>query len=366
MLLAEFITAHRDQILQQWEKFAQLISGFAPLPRWILRDHAGTIIDLMARQLANPPAAPTYSLSRTAETASPVEDVTAAHVNIRIASGFDLAQIVSEYCVLRACVVGLWREHAPDSFATGAAELTTFNEIVDSHIRAAVAYYKDHESKYRDRFLGILGHDLRNPINAIVLAAAALAEQGLNQQQLKTLTAIQNSSDRLTRMVNDILDFARGRLGLPMPITRTPSHLGLIAHDVVSEVQAAYPGSVVDWQADGDLNGDWDADRLKQVVVNLLTNAIQHGTGDRVSLTVKSDERFVILEVRNQGPPIPAELLPSMFDPLVRGSSASRNQQGLGLGLFIADQIVSAHKGTIAVTSSQDDGTTFVVRLPRR
>lgn len=365
MRLAEFIRADRDQILQQWEKFAELISGTAPLPRWVLRDHAASIIELMAQQLAAPPAR-TYALSSTSETVEgPVEAVTAAHVKVRIGSGFDLAQIVSEYCALRRCAIGLWRDKEPSSFDQGAAELTEFDEIVDAHIMAAVSHYKDHESKYRDRFLGILGHDLRNPINAIVLTTAALAEQGLNPQQLKTLAGIENSSRRLTDMVNDILDFARGRLGVPMPITRMPANLGFIAREVVSEVQAAIAGCRVEFRTEGDLSGDWDAKRLKQVVANLLINAIQHGTGDRVTLTVKSDDTSAVLEVHNQGPPIPAELLPCMFDPLVRGSHSS-GDHGLGLGLFIADEIISAHNGTIAVTSSQETGTTFVVRLPRR
>ena len=158
MYLAEFIKTHRDQILEQWEKFADLVSGVSPLPKWVLRDHAGSIIEVMAQQLARS-AAHTYALTSTSEVMTgPVEVVTDTHVKIRIGSGFDLAQIVAEYCALRTSVVGLWREHEPSSFNAGAAEITKFDEIVDAHIMASVSHYKDHESKYRDRFLGILGH----------------------------------------------------------------------------------------------------------------------------------------------------------------------------------------------------------------
>ncbi|MBV8452495.1 MAG: sensor histidine kinase [Deltaproteobacteria bacterium] len=364
MLLVEFIKNHKDNILRQWETFAEQIAG--SLPRWILRDHAAAIIELIAQQMANS-SPPTRQLSSTAAAVGdPIEYLVAAHVKLRIDSGFDLAQIVSEYCTLRACAIGLWREHDEGGFNAGAAEISRFAELVDEHITAAVSFYKEQESNYRDRFLGILGHDLRNPINAIVLAAARLAEQGLDEQQLKTLAVMQNSTRRLIGMVNDVLDFARGRLGSPMPITMGTANLGLIAREVIDEVQAANPGYLIDFQTDGDLSGHWDIDRLKQALTNLLINAIQHGSGDHVTLTAKSDNTFVVLEVHNRGPAIPAELLPTMFDPLVRGSSHNRDENGLGLGLFIVDQIISAHKGTIAVTSSEDSGTTFVVRLPRQ
>ena len=198
-----------------------------------------------------------------------------------------------------------------------------------------------------------------------MLAAAALAEQGLKPEQYKTLAGIQSSARRLTALVDDILDFARGRLGVPMPINRMPVNLGSITRDMLDEVRATNSGCSIDFQAEGSLNGNWDANRLKQVVANLVINAIQHGAGNRVTVRVRSDDTSAILEVHNQGPPIPAEMLPSMFDPLVRSSHSSR-EGGLGLGLFIADEIVSAHKGKIAVTSSQETGTTFVVRLPLR
>jgi signal transduction histidine kinase len=365
MHLARFIREESSQILQQWEKFTQKISA-NPLPKWILRDHAAQIVDLIAQQLSVRTDVSAAASEAAQTTEDSLEYLAGAHVRIRIDSGFDLAQIVSEYCALRSCVLSLWREHEPDKFEAGALEITRFDEIVDACITAAVAYYKDHESQYRDRFLGILGHDLRNPINAIVLAAAALAEQRLTEAQLKIVTSIQNSAHRLTGMVNDIIDFARGRLGSPMPISTVPLDLGLIAREVVDEVQAANPRCQIHVEIDGDLKGEWDAGRLKQMIANLLLNGIQYGTGDFVKLKVTGENDFITLETYNEGPPIPPELLPSIFDPLVRGLDSNRNQQGLGLGLFIVDEIVRAHHGTITVNSSRESGTAFVVRLPRR
>jgi signal transduction histidine kinase len=363
--LAEFMTINRDHILREWEEFARKISG-GDLPRWILRDHAAEIVKFAAERMQSPSLPVEQRLVDAAEgKPGPVQNVAAAHVNLRIDSGFDLAQIAAEYCALRACVLRLWREHHPDNFNAGAIEITRFAEVVDENITAAVALFKERESQYRDRFLGILGHDLRNPINGVVIGAASLAQQGLDEQQLKTIGRILNSARQLSAMANDILDFARGRLGSPMPITRAAANMGVVVREVVDNVQAGNPGSVIGFESDGDPNGYWDIDRLKQMVFNLLTNAIQHGTDKKIQVTVKSDESVIVLQVHNEGPAIPKDLLATMFDPLVRGTSASQDPANLGLGLFIVKEIVSAHNGAIAVTSSEDAGTIFVVRLPR-
>jgi signal transduction histidine kinase len=233
-------------------------------------------------------------------------------------------------------------------------------------VAETVPIYEQREAQYRDRFLGILGHDLRNPLNSISLSATSLAgAKELNEKQLGAVSRILSSVRRMDHMVSDILDFARGRLGSPMPITPAAANLGTLVREVADEVQSANPGFSLDVDTNGDLSGDWDTERLKQLLSNLLLNAIQHGNGKNVAVTTKSDETFVLLEVCNEGPPIPKELLGTMFDPLVHGRSSDQNSAGLGLGLFIVNGLVSAHKGTIAVTSSQDVGTTFSVRLPR-
>src|SRR5215475_8806982 len=167
MKLAEFIRSNSDQILQEWEDFAEKISDVA-LPRWLLRDHAAAIIKLIADRMEAPALPVEQRLEAAVEGGpGPVQNVTAAHVKIRINSGFDLAQITAEYCVLRACVSRLWRLKDPSGFEAGAAEITRLAELVDENVTAAVVDYKEREGQYRDRFIGILGHDLRNPINAI-------------------------------------------------------------------------------------------------------------------------------------------------------------------------------------------------------
>jgi signal transduction histidine kinase len=337
------------------------------LPRWILRDHAPAIVKYIADDM-EVPQAPTEeeAKSKGEQPSGPTEHTAAVHVSLRIESGFDLVQIMAEYRELRSCVLRMWRQGYPDSFAGGAAEITRFAEAIDQNVAEAVPYYQERETQYRDRFLGILGHDLRSPINAITLGAYLLTSNGLNEKQRGTVSRILNSARRLNRMVSDLLDFSRGRLGSPMLIAAAEANLGQLVGEVVNEVQTANPQFIVNFDSNGDLEGRWDVERLKQVAANLLLNAIQHGAGKEIKVTVTGEENSVVIAVQNEGPPIPKELQVTMFDPLVQGKKPDPTRSGLGLGLFIVNEIVAAHHGTIEVTSTQDSGTIFSVRLPRR
>jgi signal transduction histidine kinase len=365
--LSEFIRANIDRIVHEWEEFAKTLGAGNALPRWILRDHAVAIVTYIADDMELPQAPiEEKAKSEGKGPTGPIDHVATVHVSLRIESGFDLVQIMAEYRALRATVLRLWRQTHPDDFAAGALEITRFAEAIDQNVAEAVPYYEERESQYRDRFLGILGHDLRNPINAIAVGASLLASDGLNEKQLGTVSRILNSARRLNRMVSDILDFSRGRLGSPMPIAAVPADFGKIVREVAVEVQTANPGFDVMCKTEGTLDGKWDVERLKQAVSNLLLNAIQHGTGKQVVASTSSDENSVLLTVHNDGPPIPQQLLTTMFDPLVQGRTPEPNRTGLGLGLFIVNEIVSAHHGTITVTSTEGAGTTFTIRLPRR
>jgi signal transduction histidine kinase len=174
-------------------------------------------------------------------------------------------------------------------------------------------------------------------------------------------------------MIGDLLDFTGGGLGVGMPVSPAPLDLRGLCAEVVDEVRAAHPGRTVRFEPHGDLAGEWDAARLRQLVSNLLGNAVQHG-GDTgpVDLAARTEgTTHVRLDVRNGGPPIPPDLLPTIFDPLVRGSAAAepkkqRRPGSIGLGLYIAREVATAHGGTIDVASSEAEGTVFTVRLPRR
>jgi signal transduction histidine kinase len=365
MRLAAFIRSDAERILREWEEFVKTLRPGAVLPRWLLRAYGAAILQSIADAIERPERGPEQAAQTRGEaTAAPIERVAAVHVDLRIESGFDLAQIIAEYRALRSSILRLWRAGEP--LAHGAEEMSRLTEAIDQAVEQTVSIYEEREARYRDRFLGMLGHDLRNPLNSILLGAVAMSEASdLDDRQRKTVARILGSVRRLDRMVSDILDFARGRLGSAMPIVLTPINLGTALREIADEVQSANPGFAIDLVVNGELRGEWDPERLKQAVSNLLLNAIQHGSGNRVALAATGDEDAVVLEVHNEGPPIPREMVGTIFDPLVHGRNSDQSRTGLGLGLFIVNEIVSAHRGTIAVTSSAEAGTTFSVRLPR-
>jgi sigma-B regulation protein RsbU (phosphoserine phosphatase) len=215
----------------------------------------------------------------------------------------------------------------------------------------------------RDRFIAILGHDLRNPLSAIMTSAELLAEAGLDGIFARAVDRIARSTQRMGAMIGDLLDFARGRLGGGIPIEREPCDLGRIAGDEVDEMRQAYPGRDIRCEATGDLAGAWDADRIEQLLSNLIGNSIQHGI-DPISVSARDAGEVVVVAIHNGGPPIPPATLPRLFEPFQQGAPGA--SEGLGLGLYIAGEIVRAHGGTIGVTSSEAEGTTVTVSLPRR
>ena len=219
---------------------------------------------------------------------------------------------------------------------------------------------------FREQFIGVLGHDLRNPLSAIRASAELVLRKPLDPGQEKALSRIVHSSERMSRMISDVLDLARGHLGGGLPLHRQPTHLRELCRRVVDELRVAHPRHRLHLALEGSGCGEWDPDRVAQVISNLVGNALEHGAPDRpvrVKVFDTSDE--VTLEVHNEGPPIPEALLPVIFEPF-RGTAAGRGRpRSLGLGLYIVQEIVRAHGGAVEVRSSAEDGTTFRVRLPR-
>jgi len=216
----------------------------------------------------------------------------------------------------------------------------------------------------RERFIAILGHDLRTPLSAILMGVELLGD--LPRPEADTVARIGRSAHRMEAMIRDVLDFARGRLGGGIPVVPRSIDLGQICRDLVDEMKQAYPARKISFEAVGELGGRWDPDRAEQVLSNLLGNAVKHGVGPIV-VTSRDEGNAVVTTIHNQGPPIPAALMPTLFDPFTGTSNdAKPGPQGLGLGLYIASEIVHAHGGTISVTSVEDEGTTFAIRWPRK
>lgn len=226
---------------------------------------------------------------------------------------------------------------------------------------------RERSDHLRELFIGVLGHDLRDPLAAIVMGASLLLDSDdIAPEHTRVLERIASSAERMGRMVTDILDFTRGRVGGGIPLHRAPVDLHAIVRAAVAEVEVAYPRRAVEVVTSGSIIGEWDGDRLAQVVSNLLTNAMEHGDPAKpVRVRLAEEHGSLRLEVHNDGHPIPEAALPLLFDPFRRGGARGSSTKGLGLGLYIAQQIVRAHGGTLTVESSPDRGTTFTVVLPR-
>lgn len=224
--------------------------------------------------------------------------------------------------------------------------------------------------EFREQFIGMLGHDLRNPLNALSVSAQQLQRRGgLDERQAGLTHRILTSADKMDRMIRQLLDFARARLGGGIPVVRAPGDLFDAVRRTVEELRASHPGRVVQLEMLGDGRGDWDADRLEQALGNLLANALKYSSPDTpVTVQAEGGPKGAVVRVNNQGTPIPPEELPHVFNAWRRGRrtrSEDGSAAGLGLGLYIAHQIVRGHGGDVEVSSSAPGGTTFTVRLPR-
>jgi signal transduction histidine kinase len=241
------------------------------------------------------------------------------------------------------------------------------------HVAAGVARFAATKElqetvHFNEMFTGVLGHDLRNPLGAIMIAAQHAARRNDTEKLRAPLSRIITSGGRMARMIDQLLDFTRIRLGVGagLPIDPRPCDLLPVIRQVVDELQSTNPAQVLNVQNVGNTEGAWDPDRLGQVFSNLIANAIQHGTAQSpVAIRVLGVRHDCLrVEVRNRGT-IPADLLPRVFEPLARGNRRSDRSQGLGLGLYISNQLVKAHGGQIEVLCTPDQETIFTAVLPR-
>ncbi|HEY3446887.1 MAG TPA: ATP-binding protein [Myxococcales bacterium] len=219
--------------------------------------------------------------------------------------------------------------------------------------------------KVRERMVAALGHDLRQPLAAVMLALDALeSEEKLDADLRSILRKTRRSAGRIEAMIRDLLDFSGAVAGLALQVVPQEADLRGIAESVVEELQVVDPKLQVNIRVAGSLRGSWDEGRLEQVLTNLLTNAARYGEpGSPVEVRLAGDDAEVSVEVCNRGESIPAEVQERLFQPFVR---ASRKGPGLGLGLFIVREIARAHGGSVSLRSCPAEGTVFTVNLPRR
>ncbi|MGF6457884.1 ATP-binding protein [Pseudomonas frederiksbergensis] len=372
MRLSDFILKNLEPILEAWEEFARSVD--TPMPAMDsrgLRDHAEYILrsvalDMRTSQTEQQQIDKSHGLGLIAEDESAAQ----SHAVTRLMAGFTLDQMVSEYRALRSSVLRLWLAQGYAGEDHQIVDMIRFNEAIDQALVESIAAYGQAVETTRKTVLGVLGHDLRTPLGAVMLGADLLRQtEELGSRGKKIIAQIATSVQNANQMVNDLLDLARCNLGTGIPVRPESTDLSSVCRAVVDELIIAHPKAHIVFNATGSVTGQYDPSRMAQVFSNLIGNAVRHGDSQRpINATLNGDGTIACFCVQNYGEPIPPSVLPSLFNPEGRYSRYSQGEQGapsgLGLGLFIAAQIVESHGGEIEVESTLEQGTIFRVVLP--
>lgn len=286
------------------------------------------------------------------------------HAIERLGYGVGLETLMREYSKLRVVIT---REllALPVVDAELRDSMLRLHEGLDIAVNEMMARYAARREEIRERFMAILGHDLREPVATATISARMLASNpALEKEHRLVASRIGRACDRMQRMINDVLDFARGHLGAGIPAHPTPNDMGEICRAAVDEISGANPQRELTVDVSGDLRGTFDRDRVHQALTNLISNAIHHTDGPiEIRARESHDREALVTEVTSHGVVLAEELRRRIFDPFAQGE-APGTKNGVGLGMFIVQQIAIAHGGTCDVTSDES-GTTFSIRWPR-
>ncbi len=372
MDISAFITRNMDAILIEWEAFAATFGAVADkMSSKELRDHAKQILEYIALDIRlHESVEETEQKSKgLSEREADAESASSIHGRLRHASGFSLLQLIAEYRALRASVLQLWGEQSVDANQVTTKDMMRFNEAIDQSLAEAAVAYSDKANQTRDTFLAVLGHDLRSPLAATAMAGSFLTRAGVGDDQTQQIgMRVKRSAATMNGMVNDLLELARTQLGDGIPIVRANCDILEVCQWSIEDASAAHPQSQFVLESSGELIGSFDHPRLQQVFTNLLNNAAQYGArNEPVIIRATGRQDTICIEVINQGPPIAPDALPTLFSSFVQLSQQpddARPRTSLGLGLYIAREICSAHNGTLNVRSD-DSGTVFTSCIPR-
>lgn len=372
MRLARFIRDNLETIMVEWESFAKRLTPAAETMSVLeLRDHAHDLLLAIADDLESPQSErQRYIKSQGDAPTTSHTSPSAIHGGLRHGSGFDVLQLSAEYRAVRASVLRLWLQAVGPVGSTVLEDVSRFNEAVDQGLAEALQSYAEHVGKSRDTFLAALGHDLRNPLSALSSCVRILGSPKGASSKDRTLQIAKLSIVSMGEMITDLLEYTRTRLGRGLEIKPRFGNFSALCQEAFNEVSAAYPHRRLECDVPGYVSLNFDPARMRQVLINLLSNGVHHGSEEfPVLLRLYESGLNIRLIVKNKGTPIPSDALQVIFDPLVQVASREsapheRPATNLGLGLYIAREIVLGHGGTISVTSSEEEGTTFNVEIP--
>lgn len=371
--LADFIRHNHASIVKEWIEFARTRTpASGKMSRLALEDHVVDILKFVAADLESPQTGAEQvdkSHGLTQGDGPFRQSAAEIHSALRLADGFDIDQMVSEYRALRASVVKQWVAQQKSLAATDVEDLTRFNEAIDQAVTESVAHYTKTINHSRNLFLGVLGHDLRNPIGAVSMAARRMERSGTaDPKQAKVVSEMVRATDRAKRILDDLLDLTRSSFGTNIPLNRAKTSMAVLCQEIADEFRGVNESQHVDVKLEGDPIGFWDPARMGQVLSNLIGNAIQYSDASTpiVVMISGNDPLSVRVSVHNFGKPIPAEKQKLIFGPWTRGEVKDPSEHAhLGLGLHVVQLIVEAHGGEATVESEETRGTTFTLQLPR-
>jgi signal transduction histidine kinase len=372
--LSNFINEHTAEIIAEWESFARTQTPAADvMSELALRDHVAQILTAIAHDIDTEQSVTgQYQKSRgQAPTPEGQGSAASVHGTLRHASGFTLLQLTAEYRALRATVIRLWLPKSEQSVDATTNDIVRFNESIDQALAESVITYSERVTRTRDLFLAILGHDLRAPLATMAMAGELFKHDDLGEKRRREVGARVDRSAILMRdMIDDLLEYARIQLGSTIPINPVPGDLGKVCEAAIENSSAVYPDCPFPFDAQGDLTGTFDSIRLHQLVTNLLLNAAQYRAHDTaVVVSAVGGPDTISIRVHNHGGVIPEKSLEAIFTPLTQLSGGEhddpRPKTSLGIGLFVAREIASAHGGTIIAKSDIKEGTEFTFLLPR-
>lgn len=370
MQIADFLEFASEKILSESVAYARTIRAMKDDDEAVLRDHLPKILHAISIDLRE-----AQSRAESIEKSKGLADddagtsATAAetHGLMRARSGLHIDQVVAEYRVLRSCVVRLWSEEVkpgPDSLR----DVQRFNEAIDQALAESVRVYAVEVERWQQLFLGVLGHDLRGPLNAIVLTAEIIAME-VSDKLARATATLTRSARRMASLMDSLLQYNVASLNGGMTITRVPVDLTAACSEEIEIQRAGMPDADIRIASQGDTHGDFDPSRIREAVANLITNAVKHGLPNSpVSVDIRGDDDDVRVTVENAAAQdIPNNEIEQLFEPLRRGALHRTGSDGtnLGLGLFIVRQIVKVHGGEVTGQSSAKR-VTFTIVLPKK
>jgi signal transduction histidine kinase len=364
MPLATFLETAREPILEAAVTFARTIPALRGMDERTLRDHLPQLLEAISADLRSPQSR-TESIAKSLGDAPPPSSQSSAqtHGLLRAQRGISIEALVAEFRALRSSILRLWGDAhppGPDAFD----EVTRFNEAIDQAVAESVQFYAQERERWRQIFLGVLGHDLRGPLNSIALTVELMRVEAVAPTAQTVL--LSRGVKRLTSLLDSLLEYNRANFGAGMPLQRARVDLAAACAEELELLRAAHPGADIALEVHGDTEGSFDASRVREALGNLVSNAVKHGQpAGQALVRIEGDDSSVRVSVENAGE-IPPDDFEMLFEPLRQRDtpSAKSERTHLGLGLFIARQIARAHGGEIIGTCAAGR-VRFTMELPR-